>query len=258
MALPGEVTNPQALDAREVSFASNGDLLEGYLARPRAAGNYAGLIVVHEIFGVNEHIRDVTRRFANAGFIALAPNLFSRAGKVDLSEMETARAIAFSVTDAQVVRDLEAAAAFLRTQPGATGKVGCIGFCFGGREALLFACNSDKLDAAIDCWGGFLTSATPSEKTTAARPKPVMEMGERLSCPLLAVFGAEDQNPSPADAAELRARLEKAGKNFTVKVFENAGHAFFADYRPQYREAAAFELWRDAIAFLREHLSART
>ncbi len=254
MALPGEVSKPEALEAREVSFVSDGDSLEGYLARPRPPGSYAGLIVVHEIFGVNDHIRDVTRRFAHAGFIALAPNLFSRAGKVDLSQMDKARAVAFSVTDAQVVRDLEAAAAFLRAQPGASGKAGCIGFCFGGREALLLACNSDKLDAAVDCWGGFLASATPTEKTTAGRPTPVMEMAGRLSCPLLAVFGAEDQNPSPADAAELRARLEKAGKNFTVKVFENAGHAFFADYRPNYREAAALEFWRDAVAFLREHL----
>jgi carboxymethylenebutenolidase len=254
MALPGEVTKPEMLDTRAVTFLSDNDQLEGYLARPRAPGSYPGLIVVHEIFGVNEHIRDVTRRFAQAGFIALAPNLFSRAGNVDLSEMDKARAIAFSVTDAQVVRDLEAAAAFLRGQNGASGKVGCIGFCFGGREALLFACNSNKLDAAVDCWGGFITSATPTEKTTAARPTPVIDMVGRLSCPLLAVFGAEDQNPSPADAAELRARLEKAGKKFTVKVFENAGHAFFADYRPSYREAAAFELWRDAVAFFREHL----
>jgi carboxymethylenebutenolidase len=254
MALAGEVTNPEALDARTVSFLSDKDQLDGYLARPRAAGSYPGLVVVHEIFGVNEHIRDVTRRFAQAGFIAFAPNLFSRAGNVDLSDMDKARAVAFSVTDAQVVADLEAAAAFLRTQQGASGKVGCIGFCFGGREALLFACSSDKLDAAVDCWGGFLTSATTTEKTNAARPAPVIEMAARLSCPLLAVFGVEDQNPSPADAAELRSRLEKAGKNFTVKVYQNAGHAFFADYRPSYREAAAFEFWKDALDFLGKHL----
>ncbi|SRR5579875_375946 len=255
MALAGEVKDLQALISQEVTFQSGSDQIKGYLSRPRAAGNYPGLIVVHEIFGVNEHIRDVTRRFANVGYIALAPNLFSRLGDVDLSDVEKGRAAAFNLPDEQAVRDLEAAASFLRTQPGATGKVGCIGFCFGGRETLLFACKSDKLDAAVDCWGGFISYAAPGQRTTAQRPTPVIEMVEHLRCPLFAAFGAEDQNPSPAEAEELRARLEKAGKTFKVKIYQNAGHAFFADYRPTYREAAAFELWRDVLEFFGQYLA---
>lgn len=252
MALPGQVTNPQAVLSREVKYS--GGQLDGYLARPRAPGRYPGVIVIQEIFGVNEHIRDVTRRFANAGYIALAPNLFARLGPVDVSDMQKAREATLGLEDAQMVSDLEAAAAFLRAQEGASGKLGCIGFCFGGRESLLLACSSDRIDAALDCWGGFISRATADAKTTAARPVPVIDLADRLRCPLLAVFGAEDQNPSPADAAELHARLEQAHKTATVKIFEGAGHAFFADYRPSYREGPAFELWRDVLGFFSAHL----
>lgn len=252
MALPGQVTNPQAVLSRDVKYGEGE--LDGYLARPRAPGRYPGVIVIQEIFGVNEHIRDVTRRFANAGYITLAPNLFARLGPVDVSNIRNALEAALGLEDAQMVGDLGVAAAFLRAEEGAGGKVGCIGFCFGGRESLLLACSSNRVDAAVDCWGGFISRATPEAKTTAARPVPVIDLADRLQCPLLAVFGAEDQNPSPADAAELRARLEQAHKTATVKIFEGAGHAFFADYRPTYREGPAFELWRDVTAFFKTHL----
>ena len=168
--------------------------------------------------------------------------------------MTEVRAKMFGIADAQLVRDFEAAAAFVRAQPGASGKVGCVGFCVGGRWTLLFACSSDKVNAAIDCWGGFITRATPDAETTPERPTPVIDLAKQLHCPLYLVCGEEDQNPSPADAAELGKRLEHAGKISQVEVFKKAGHAFFADYRPSYREAAAFDLWPKMVAFFREHL----
>jgi carboxymethylenebutenolidase len=160
----------------------------------------------------------------------------------------------FGKPDAEAVQDLEAAAAHLRGLPGATGKIGAIGFCSGGRQTLLFACSSDKVDAAVDCWGGFIHHATPDAETTAARPTPILNMIDRLHCPLFAVFGEEDQNPSLAQSEELRSRAQRAGKDVTIKVYKNAGHAFLADYRPSYREAPAHELWRDAVAFFEKHL----
>lgn len=254
MPVPGQVTNPEAVQASEMTFQSGGDSLNGYLARPSRAGTYPGVIVIHEAFGMVKHIRDLARRFANAGFIALAPDLYSRVGSPNPDDMQSVLPKMFGLSDAQIVRDLEAAAAYLRGQPGQNGKVGCIGFCSGGRQTLLFACSSDRVDAAVDCWGGFISSATPQDKTTPERPTPVIDLLPQLHCPLYAVFGAEDQNPAPAEAEELRQRLERAGQTFQIQVFENAGHAFLADYRPSYREGPAFELWPRASSFFQTHL----
>src|SRR5262249_4531081 len=118
---------------------------------------------------------------------------------------------------------------------------------------LLFACSS-KLDAAIDCWGGFIQRATPDAETTAARPTPILDLVGRLGCPLFAAFGEEDQNPTVAPSGELKRGTDAAAKNVMIKVYKNAGHAFLADYRPSYREGPATELWRDAVAFFDEHL----
>ena len=256
MPLPGEVTNPAALETRDVTFKSDGFAMRAHLARPKAPGTYPAVIVLHEAFGLVEHERDVARRFANAGFIALAPDIYSRVGALNnATDMTEVRAKMFGLADAQLVRDFEAAAAFVRAQPGASGKVGCVGFCVGGRWTLLFACTSTKVDAAIDCWGGFITRATPDAASTPERPIPVIELAEKLHCPLYIVCGEEDQNPSPADAADLGRRLEGAGKNFKLEVFKNAGHAFFADYRPSYRAAAAFELWPKMVAFFKAQLA---
>lgn len=255
MAVPGQVTNPEAVEGNDITYQNDGTTIRGYLAGPRKPGRYPGIIVIEEIFGVNEHIRDVTRRFANLGYLALAPELYSRLGPLEPeSEMEALRRKAFALIDSQVVRDLEGAAAVLRAQPGASGKVGCIGFCFGGRETLLFACSSDKVDAAVDCWGGWIDRASADQLTTPQRPKLVIDMVQNPHCPLYVICGAEDQNPSPAVAEELRRRLEKAGKKATVEVFAGAGHAFFADYRPSYREKAAFEMWPKVVSFFATHL----
>jgi carboxymethylenebutenolidase len=162
--------------------------------------------------------------------------------------------VMFGKRDAEAVQDLEAAAAHLRTLPGATGKIGAIGFCSGGRQTLLFACSSSKVDAAVDCWGGFIHRATPDAETTPARPAPILDLVGKLGCPLFAVFGEEDQNPSVAQSEELKKRAQAAGKDVTTKVYKNAGHAFLADYRPSYREGPAAELWVDAVAFFDKHL----
>lgn len=254
MRVPGAVTDPTRVRTETIQFSSGGDTIQAYLARPSESGRYPGLIVIHEAFGLVEHIKDLARRFANVGFTALAPDLYSRTGGPNPDDRPSVMEKMFSLPDAQVVRDLEAAAAYLRGLPDATGKVGCIGFCSGGRQTLLFACSTTRLDAAVDCWGGYITRATPDAITTPARPTPVIDLVDRLSCPLLAVFGEEDQNPSPDDAALLRERLERASKPATVKTYRNAGHAFLADYRPTYREAAAFEAWPDIVGFLEQHL----
>jgi carboxymethylenebutenolidase len=160
------------------------------------------------------------------------------------------------MSDATVLGDLEGAADVLRGREDSTGKVGCIGFCMGGRYTLLFACASDRLDAAVDCWGGFIDRAEPDERATPARPTPPLELARQLKCPLLAAVGAEDQNPSPALGEELRERARESGQEVSVDVYEGAGHAFFADYRPTYRADPAAKLWARVVPFLARHLDA--
>jgi carboxymethylenebutenolidase len=158
------------------------------------------------------------------------------------------------MSDATVLGDLEGAADFLRTRDDVTGKIGCIGFCMGGRYTLLLACASDRLSAAVDCWGGFIDRATPEERSTAERPVPPLELAEELSCPLLAAVGAEDHNPSPELGEKLRERAGKSGEEVKVDIYEGAGHAFLADYRPTFRPGPAAKLWQEIVPFLEQHL----
>jgi len=254
MAVPGAVTNAAAVIGERTAFLSDGATIEAYLARPAARPAAPGIIVVHEAFGPVEHIHDVCRRLANMGFNALAPNLYARDGAPSPNDMPAVLAKMFGLSDDQVVRDLEHAAAALRALDAATRTVGLIGFCSGGRQTLLAACSSDDFDAAVDCWGGFIARATPDAVTTPQRPARVIDLLSRLRCPLYAVFGAEDQNPSPDDARELEHRAALTGRRCDVEVFADAGHAFFADYRPTYREAAAHRLWPKIVAFFDAHL----
>jgi carboxymethylenebutenolidase len=260
MALAGQVEDPQRIVTEEINFSSSdGAKIDAFMARPRQAGRYPGVIVIHEAFGVDDHIRDIVGRLANAGFVALAPNLYQRVGAPTAGDMGSVMQKMFGLQDPQIVRDLEAAAARIRAMDNSNGKVGCVGFCMGGRTTLLFACSSDKVDAAVDCWGGFILSATPDAASTPSRPTPVIDLAAGLKCPLYVVVGAEDANPSPAHAAQLRERLDKEGKSalVTVEVFENAGHAFLNDRRPNYREKAAFELWPKMVAFFKKHLGGK-
>jgi carboxymethylenebutenolidase len=253
--VPGVVTDPSRIKGGVISLQSGGTQIPAYLARPHEAGNYPGIVVIQEAFGLVDHICDLARRFANIGYNAVAPALYWRRGAPkDPDVMEQVFPVMFGLPDNEALQDLEAAADYLKAMPGATGKIGAIGFCSGGRHTLLFACNSNKVNAAIDCWGGFIQRATPDAETTAARPKAPLDMVGQLHCPLFGVFGEEDQNPPVALEAELKKRAQAAGKDVTTKIYKNAGHAFLADYRPSYREEAAKELWNDAQSFFGKHL----
>jgi carboxymethylenebutenolidase len=253
--IPGAVTDPSRVKGEEIQIKSGNDTISGYLARPAQTGSHPGIVVIHEAFGLVDHIRDVARRLANIGYNALAPDLYARAGgPKDPNDINTVLPVMFGLPDEQAVRDLEAAAAHLRGLPGAIAKIGAIGFCSGGRHTLLFACSSSKVDAAIDCWGGFIHRATPDTESTPARPTPVLDQVKNLHCPLFAAFGEEDENPPVAMAAELNKRATAAGKDVTTKIYTGAGHAFLADYRPSYREKPAFELWTDITAWFDKRL----
>jgi len=253
--VPGAVTDPGRVRAEDLTYlGAEGAQVNGYLASPAAPAGEAGrpaIVVIHEAGGLGEHIKDVTNRLANLGYLALGVDLYTReGGPPPLQDMQAVMARLFSMSDATALGDLEGAADFVRAREDCNGKVGCIGFCMGGRFTLLFACAGDRLDAAVDCWGGFIDKATLQERSTPLRPTPPLEMADRLSCPLLAAIGAEDQNPSPELGAQLRERAAASGQTVKVDVYEGASHAFFADYRPSYRPGPAAELWREVVSFL--------
>jgi carboxymethylenebutenolidase len=254
--VPGAVTDPGGIVGEELTFTgAQNTPVNGYLARPAAPGSHPGVIVIHEAMGLNDHIRDVANRFANLGYAALGVDLYTReGGPPPLDDRQELMKRLFAMADDTVLGDLEGAADFLRARPDVTGKVGCIGFCMGGRYTLLFAGASDRLDAAVDCWGGFIDRATPEERSTPARPTPPLELADGLHCPLLAAIGAEDQNPSPTLAEQLHHRARGSGREVKVDVYEEAGHAFFADYRPTYRPEPAAKLWEEIVPFLKRHL----
>ena len=254
--VPGAVTDTGRVEAEELTFAGDGgQQVNAYLARPADGASHPAVVVIHEASGLVDHTRDVSNRFANIGYAALAVDLYTReGGPPPMDDFEKVMERLFSIPDARVLGDLEGAADYLRGREDVTGRIGCIGFCMGGRYTLLFACSSDRLSAAVDCWGGFIEEASPGHVSTPERPVPPLELADKLRCPLLAAIGAEDQNPSPEAGAQLLERARTSGQEIEVDVYEGAGHAFFADYRPNYRAQPAARLWQAIVPFFARHL----
>jgi carboxymethylenebutenolidase len=256
--VPGEVRDPSAVLAETLQYpGAGGTPVNGYLARPSAppAPALPAMIVIHEAGGLGDHIKDVCDRFAALGYLSLGVDLYTReGGPPPMDDVQALMQRLFSMPDETALGDLVGGADFLRARDDCDGRVGCIGFCMGGRYTLLFACASDRLDAAVDCWGGFIDRATLEEVSTPFRPSPPLELATQLKCPLLAAIGAEDHNPSPAIGEQLRARAGESGQEVKVDVYEGAGHAFFADYRPSYRPEPAAKLWLEIVPFLARHL----
>jgi carboxymethylenebutenolidase len=254
--VPGGVTDTDALRAEDIVYPGfHGEAINSYVVRPVGERALPGMLVIHEAGGLRAHIRDVCDRIAQLGYVTLGVDLYTReGGPPPTDDLEAMLARLFSMPDERVLGDLEGAADHLRARADASGPVGCIGFCMGGRYTLLLATSSDRLHAAVDCWGGFIDRSTLDERTTPERPVPPLDLAERLSCPLLAAIGAEDHNPSPAIGDQLRERASRSGQEVQVDVYEGAGHAFFADYRPSYRPGPAALLWERVVPFLSRHL----
>ena len=251
MAAPGAVADAAAVvDSWVEVVAADGHRVPAFVAEPAAANatGLCGVVVIAHAGGVDDHIRDVTRRFAAQGFVASAPELFARLGGPPRPSMEEIMRKLAELGDPGAVADLVATASSLRAHPRGNGRVASIGFCMGGRLSLLLATQPGVLDRAIDCWGGRITRRTlPADDL---HPEVVVERIAQLSCPLLGIFGELDENPSQADVEELRSALIENGKEYRIRSFAGAGHAFFADTRPSYREEQAHLAWKEFLDFL--------
>ena len=228
------------------------DGVPAYLATPTRSHPVPGVVVIHHMPGWDRASKEIVRRFAALGCAAISPNLHHRdAPGAEPDDASAATRAAGGVPDERLIRDVGAALGYLRAQPTSTGKVGVIGYCSGGRQAVLSACRL-QFDAAVDCYGAFVLAPPPSEVNLSVRP--LDDDLPNLGCPLLGLFGAEDRNPAPAEVAELERRLIELGKDVSFHSYEDAGHAFFAVDRPAYRVAAAEDGWRRIADFFHTHL----
>jgi carboxymethylenebutenolidase len=242
-----------SLSAETVHITGHdGDEIEAYLARPADDGQRGGVVVIHHMPGYDRATKEIARRFAELGYDAICPNLYSREapGAAPDDAAATARAQG-GVPDERLVGDVAGAAAYLRSLPSSNGKVGVIGYCSGGRQAVLAACNVD-LDAAVDCYGAFVVGTPP-----AGFPLKVGNLVDQLPnlrAPLLGLFGNEDSHPSPEQVDELDRILTAEDKPHEFHRYDDAGHGFFGVDRPAYRVAAANDGWERIAAFYETYL----
>ncbi len=242
------------LTAETVLFRGHGDdEVSGYLARPTGEGPYPGVIVIHEVFGMVPWIRQITRNIADRGFIAFAPDLHHREGPGEPSDVAAIVRAGGGNPDARTIGDVDGAMEHLRALATSSGKVGCIGFCSGGRQSYLVACNVPSLNAAVVCYGGRIVGGT--EQLNEVQPKAPIDMTSDIDCPVLCLSGAEDSSPSPDDVARIESELKRRGKSYEVHTYEDAGHGFFADYRTSYRQHAAVDGWERIFAWYDRHLT---
>ena len=244
----------RSMMAEEIRITGDGgDEIAAYLANPTEGGPFPGVVVIHHMPGWDEATMEITRKFADHGYLAICPNLHYREGP-DASPDDAAAAsrAAGGVPDDRFVGDMSGAVAYLKSRDDHNGKVGVIGYCSGGRQAFLAAC-SIQLDAAVDCYGGFVVGRPP--EGMPIKMEPIVHLAENLSCPLLGLFGQDDQHPSPAQVDELEAELKRLGKEYEFHRFEGAGHGFFATDRTMYRPEAAVEGWKLVFSFFERHLA---
>ena len=243
-------TDPEGLDEGMISIAApDGAALPAYRAAPRSGGSHPTVLVIQEIFGLHEYIKDVARRFAKRGYLAIAPDLYFRLGDASqVAEIDELRARFVSrVGDAQVLGDLDAALQWADRHGGDAHRVGVTGFCWGGRMTWLYAAHQPRVRAAI-AWYGKLTGA-PSDIS----PRHPIDVVGELKAPVLGLYGGQDASIPVADVERMRAAIATAHADSQIHVYPDAPHAFHADYRPSYRRGPAVEGWDRMLEWLRRH-----
>ena len=243
------VTDTAGLVAGEVSIPASDRSIPGYRAMPAGAGPFPTVLVVEEIFGVHEHIKDMCRRFAKLGFLAVAPELYSRLGDVTkIADIQEVLKVVNQAPDALTVSDLDATAAWAAKNGGDGRRLGITGWCRGGRTTWLYAIkNHSGLKAAV-AWYGPLAG-----NHSDAMPKTILEMVDDLKTPVLGLYGGQDAGIPLAQVEDMRAALKAKGKVGELVVYPDAPHGFNADYRPTYRPEAAKDGMKRLLAWFKQH-----
>jgi carboxymethylenebutenolidase len=255
-SVDGEVitTTTSGINVSEGTVMSGDFPVPIYEAKPSAHGQYPILIVIPEIFGLHEHIRDVTRRFAKEGFLCITFEPYAREGGVlHIPDMAAVRKVVDPVPDERVMKDLDTIMAYAkRHKSGRADRIGITGFCRGGLYTLLYAARSAELKAAVAWYG----QIRPQIKAGVRTAGP-LEMAALIKCPILGLYGGEDVGIPVADVREMENALKKAGTTAEFIVYPGAPHAFFADYRPSYRAEAAKDAWQRCLSWLHRYLEVK-
>jgi carboxymethylenebutenolidase len=246
------VTDTKGLTAGEVKIPAAGGEMPAYRAAPAGGTGLATVLVVQEVFGVHEHIKDVCRRFAKAGYMAIAPELYARQGDpskyTDIQKLLTE--VVSKVPDEQVMSDLDACAAWAAAHGGDANRMGITGFCWGGREVWLYAAHNPRLKAAVAWYGPLTGDPTP------LKPTYPVDVAPKLEVPVLGLYGGADAGIPPSSIERMRAALRSGagpGNQSEIVVYPDAPHAFHADYRPSYRKDAAEDGWKRCLEWFRRH-----
>ena len=244
----------EALSAANVTISGHaGAQINAYQARPAGDGPFGGVLVIHHLPGWDSGTKEITRRFAAHGYNAICPNLYARQGlDVDPDDAAAAAREAGGVSDEQFVGDAAGAVDALRALRTSNGKVGVIGYCSGGRHAFLTAV-SLPVDAAVDCYGAFVTGTPP--EGFPLRVQPLVDRTPQLNCALLGLFGNDDHFPNREQVDELEAALKDAGKTYEFVRYDDAGHAFFSVNRTAYRPEAAVDGWQRIFDWFGRYLA---
>jgi len=243
-------TDATGLDAGEVKIPVADGSVPAYRAIPAEGGPFPTVLVVQEIFGVHEHIKDLCRRFAKAGYYAIAPELYSRQGNpATISDtQELIKTIVSKVPDKQVMSDLDAAVAYAKSTGKAdTARLAVTGFCWGGRIVWLYAAHNPELKAAAAWYGPI------DRPRTELQPKYPIDLAGDLKAPVLGLYGAADQGISAESVERMQEACKKAGKTCEIKIYPDTPHGFNADYRPSYRAEAAKDGWSKMVAWFKQH-----
>ncbi len=253
MAQTAIKTDDKGLLAGEVKIPAAGGDMPAYRAQPAEGKNFPTILVVQEIFGVHEHIKDVCRRLAKLGYQAIAPELYARQGDPSkyASIPDLMTQIVAKVPDAQVLGDLDASATWASSNGGDPKRLGITGFCWGGRFVWLYAAHNPKLKTGV-AWYGRLVG-----QTSELMPRHPIDVVGELQAPVLGLYAGQDQGIPPGTVEKMRTALKAAenpaSKGSEIVVFPNAPHAFNADYRPSYRKEEAESAWQQMQAWFKRH-----
>lgn len=240
-------TDTKGLEAGEVKIPVQDGTIPAYRAMPAEGGRFPVILVVQEIFGVHEHIKDICRRLAKLGYLAIAPEMYARQGDVSkLEGIPEIIKIVSKVPDAQVMSDLDAAVAWAQASNKAdTAKLGITGFCWGGRIVWLYGAHNPNLKAGVAWYGRLVGQADD------LHPKHPVDVAASIKAPILGLYGAADNGIPVATVEKMRTAMKDAGKTAEIIVYPDTPHAFFADYRPSYRKDQAEDGWKRMLEWFK-------